>query len=166
MKIAITGTPGAGKTTLAAALSKHWPDFPVISSGDIARRVDPKALKEGGMAEESLLRRALVDELARPSFILDGFPRTEGQYRMLPRGVTIVQLWVHPTIAKARLLERRRADDTWEIIERRVTEQDALMIGWLPVVAHVKVATDLLNPDEVFELVRSQLVGKAVTATT
>lgn len=137
--IAITGIPGAGKSTLAAGIAsrKGWQ---VLSTGDIARRVDPASLAVGGMADEIAFQgafRAAMDEVdwSNP-VILDGIPRSKGQIILLPYFTRILALNCRPDVAKDRLLRRGRPDDTEELIDRRIKEQTALLDvehadGWL-----------------------------------
>ena len=126
--VALTGFPGAGKTTLAGPLAERL-GARVVSPGDAARQHDPHALAEGRMADEGLIRdymtgqwREGVDDL-----VLDGFPRTQEQADLLPDGSLVVWLSVGLSVAAERLRGRGRADDTDQIIQRRLEEQSRLM---------------------------------------
>jgi len=137
--LAIAGIPGAGKTTLASALSEHY-GYGILSTGDVARSVDPLSLADGGLADEDLFRVAFRVALDRQDWskvvILDGIPRNRGQIDLLPYFAKIVVLVCRPDVAKARLLARGRSDDTPELVERRVREQSILLDadhadGWI-----------------------------------
>jgi adenylate kinase len=90
------GPPGAGKGTLAAALAEEY-GVPHVSSGDIFRaeikgrtplgRKIEKILASGALVPDEITVKAVAGRLARgdcaAGWILDGFPRTEGQARAL-----------------------------------------------------------------------------------
>lgn len=124
MNVAIAGIPGAGKSTLALHLSVRF-GFPILATGDVARAADPTGVGAGGLADEASFRSAYFEWLAKLAgpVILDGIPRTRGQVELLPNGTRIVVLTCTPRTARARLLLRRRSDDTPVIIQRRIEEQ-------------------------------------------
>lgn len=96
MRLVLMGPPGAGKGTLAKALVDEY-NVPHISSGDIFRaeigaetelgRSIKKYLDAGDLVPDEITVRAVVGRLEKPDcadgWILDGFPRTEGQARAL-----------------------------------------------------------------------------------
>lgn len=133
--VAITGLPGAGKTTLAGPLAERLGAV-LISPGDAARQADPGAIAEGRMADEALIRGYMFSKWAEHAdelMVLDGYPRTTEQARVLPRGSRVVWITVRPSVAARRLRERGRSDDTQAVIERRLSEQARLMAdmpGW------------------------------------
>lgn len=139
--LAIAGQPGAGKTTLANNLHEAL-GWPIISTGDIARRVDPEGLARGELADEAAFREAFFEAyydlgptLAEPA-ILDGMPRSRAQLDYLPRERLLMGLTCRIDIAIERQLRRGRAGDSAEIIEKRTREQSALLEvdhadGWL-----------------------------------
>ncbi len=126
---AICGIPGAGKTTLADLLSERL-GWPVLSTGSIARRVDPVSLASGDLADEAVFRRAFTATLAMEAgqVIIDGLPRSREQLAYLPDGETqLLLLTCRPDIARDRLRRRGRPDDTDELIDKRITEQTRLL---------------------------------------
>lgn len=135
MKIAITGIPGSGKTTLAGALAVEF-GLPVVSSGDIARRLDPEALARGEMANMRVLAQALMQTLdPLDGWILDGWPRTVAQYQLLDPEARLILLTCRADVAIDRQLLRGREGDTEEIIAKRTHEQAELLgmgtaVGW------------------------------------
>lgn len=96
MNLVLLGPPGAGKGTQAKVLSKNL-ELPHISTGDMLRDAVNKDTPLGKKAKEYMVKGALVpDELVvdivkdrltkddvKGGFILDGFPRTLEQARML-----------------------------------------------------------------------------------
>ncbi len=96
MNLVLLGPPGAGKGTQAKVLSKDLA-LPHISTGDILRDAVSKDRPLGKKAKEYMMKGALVpDKLVidivkdrltnddvRGGFVLDGFPRTLEQAKML-----------------------------------------------------------------------------------
>jgi adenylate kinase len=93
LKIIFSGLPGAGKTTQAMLLSREL-NIPHFSSGDIIKQ-EIKAqtgfgqrileyVKKGQIGPEEEIAEIVLKKI-RPyhSFILDGFPRTLAQIRLL-----------------------------------------------------------------------------------
>jgi adenylate kinase len=96
MNLVLLGPPGAGKGTQAKVLSQKL-NIPHVSTGDILRETVSKGTPLGKEAKEYMLKGKLVPDrlvieivketLARKEiergFILDGFPRTLEQSKML-----------------------------------------------------------------------------------
>lgn len=144
-RILMMGPPGVGKGTQAARLANHL-QVPWISTGDLfreqVRNETPLGLQiRDLMGSGHYVPNEIADELvaqrlaeldARDGFILDGYPRTAGQVQALDlvlaassvRLTAIVVLDAGRSDIIARLLQRAgeqgRADDTPEVIERRL----------------------------------------------
>ena len=166
----LTGTPGSGKTTLAHRLSAVY-GRPVLSTGDIARRIDPEALARGDWADPDLFREAMRDEVDRISggadaaYIVDGYPRTLAQFQEIPAHPDLLVFYlccVPSEIAVDRLTRRGRSDDTPDIIKTRVERQTEDLESWvrreIPWGHHLNTAKR--TPDFVFETVRRYLDGE------
>jgi len=95
LRMVMFGKPGAGKGTLSSRLVKKY-DIMSLSTGDILRQNILEGTDVGLMAEELVKRGELVsddimlkiltnrlDTLHNQPWILDGFPRTLGQGRLL-----------------------------------------------------------------------------------
>lgn len=96
MKLVLLGPPGAGKGTQAEVLS-HTFQIAHISTGDMLResvkRGDPLGLEakrymdKGDLVPDSVVIAMVRERLQKPDtargFLLDGFPRTEGQAKSL-----------------------------------------------------------------------------------
>lgn len=148
------GMAGAGKSTLGNRLSAAT-GVPYMSSSDLIRSAAPlnpeiKHYVEHGMPRGELLSDELMNEVLSsyllPKVILDGFPRTLRQAQMLVdcdvNVQTVVYLAVDEAIARERMLEqRRRADDTPEAVQRRITtfkEHDRALRDFFHKHYHVK----------------------------
>ena len=155
-RLLLIGPPGAGKGTQAVELSNAY-SIPAISTGDIFRAnvaggtplgVQAKAFMDRGeYVPDSLTNDLVRDRLAQADaaegFLLDGYPRTIDQVRELDGMLTaagtqldaVVLLTADTDEVVTRLLKRAteqgRADDTEEVIRRRLevyAEQTAPLI--------------------------------------
>jgi len=96
MRIVIFGAPGVGKGTQAKTLASEY-DIPHISTGDILRAAIKNETKLGLQAKKivesgdlvtddimaGIIQDALSDESCKKGFILDGYPRTLEQAKLL-----------------------------------------------------------------------------------
>ena len=96
MRLVLMGMPGVGKGTQAALLRERL-ELPHVSTGDILReavrsgsllgRRVKDVLESGRLVPDELMRELIAERLgqadARRGFILDGFPRTAEQVRIL-----------------------------------------------------------------------------------
>lgn len=145
MRIVLMGPPGAGKGTQAVMLAERL-GVPHISTGEIFRAnvaegtelgVEAKKFMDAGEYVPSEITNAMVDDRisqsdAAEGFLLDGYPRTLDQVAELgtmldKRGLVldkVVEITADTDEVVARLLNRAqeqgRADDTEEVIRRRL----------------------------------------------
>lgn len=145
MRIVLMGPPGAGKGTQAVFIAERL-SIPHISTGDIFRAnvsagtplgVEAKRYMDAGEYVPDSVTNAMVrDRLAQPDaatgFLLDGYPRTLDQINELDgiladAGVAVekvVEITADIDEVVARLLNRAveqgRADDTEDVIRRRL----------------------------------------------
>jgi len=139
MKLLFVGPPGSGKGTQAVAVADRL-GIPHISTGDMFRRHvtggtalgrQVQALMEAGeYVPDEITGRMLADRLTyadvAQGFILDGFPRTIAQARLLDELLgadpldRVVSLEVEDDDLIGRMLSRGRADDTPDTIRRRL----------------------------------------------
>ena len=152
----LIGAPGAGKGTQAERLAQAF-SIPAISTGDIFRYNVKNETELGKLAKSfmdrgeyvpdsvtnDLVRDRLSQEDAQPGFLLDGYPRTADQVKELDDILAaadskldaVVLLTADTDEVVRRLLiraqEQGRADDTEEVIRRRLEvyeEQTAPLI--------------------------------------
>lgn len=138
MRLLFIGPPGAGKGTQAQRVAERL-GIPHISTGDMFRDHVSRATGLGKKVEAimaagdyvpdeitvAMLRERIAQPDAQNGFILDGFPRTEGQVESLDKLIgrdgldRVVVFEVHEDELVDRMLSRGRADDTEETIRNR-----------------------------------------------
>lgn len=140
MNILITGIQGSGKGTHAKALAEALNIYH-ISFGDTLKQcftdcpdlVLPYTLERynrGELAEDQVLfnvANKFLPELEQTygGFILDGFPRTEGQMKFVLDNYKIdkcIRLVIPREVAMERMRMRGRSDDTEAGITRRLDQ--------------------------------------------
>ena len=141
LQLIILGPPGAGKGTQAKNIVAEYA-ITHVSTGDMLRAEVAGESKIGKLAKEYMDRGDLVpDDIVlkmvearlnapdcRDGFILDGFPRTlvqaDGLEQILARRdvktIKVINLSVPDEVLVARMLARKRADDTEETIQNRI----------------------------------------------
>jgi adenylate kinase len=155
-RLLLIGAPGAGKGTQAVKLAETF-GIPAISTGDIFRHNVKNETELGKLAKSymdrgeyvpdsvtnDLVRDRLGQDDAKPGFLLDGYPRTADQVEELDSMLAdqntaldaVVLLTADTDEVVRRLLNRAieqgRADDTEDVIRRRLEvyeEQTAPLI--------------------------------------
>ena len=124
LNLILIGPPGAGKGTQAKRLYEHF-DLPYLATGDmmraarkeesdLGRKIDA-IISEGGLVDDEIVCEVLIARIEKEGedgFLLDGFPRTQGQADILDEALERRGR----SITAVLLIE---ADD--EVIERRLT---------------------------------------------
>jgi adenylate kinase len=154
MDLLLFGPQGAGKGTQAANVVDEY-GIAHIATGDmlraaianeteLGRRVKP-ILDSGELVPDELVVALIRERIAEPDaaagFVLDGFPRTLAQAEALDAMLrevgrdldAVVVLEVPDDVARQRMLERARKDDTPDVIETRLRnyhEQTAPLVEW------------------------------------
>lgn len=145
IRLLLIGAPGAGKGTQAVKLAEAY-SIPAISTGDIFRHNVKNETELGKQAKafmdrgeyvpdsltNDLVRDRLSQADAKAGFLLDGYPRTAEQVTELDSILeaegsqldAVVQLTADTDEVVRRLLNRAieqgRADDTEDVIRRRL----------------------------------------------
>ena len=143
MRLLIMGPPGAGKGTQAAMICEEF-GIPHVSTGDLFRlnltqgtalgQEAKKYMDAGEYVPDSvtngMVRERLKDADTQVGFLLDGYPRTVAQVAELDGMLSakpldrVIELTADTDAVVKRLLgraiEQGRADDTEEVIRRRL----------------------------------------------
>lgn len=156
-RLLLIGAPGAGKGTQAERLSEAF-SIPAISTGDIFRHNVKNETELGKQAKafmdrgeyvpdsltNDLVRDRLSQSDAEAGFLLDGYPRTADQVVELDEilsandtaldAVVLLTADTDEVVRRLlnRALEQGRADDTEDVIRRRLEvyeEQTAPLIS-------------------------------------
>ncbi|HEX4519528.1 MAG TPA: adenylate kinase [Gaiellaceae bacterium] len=166
MNLLVLGPQGAGKGTQAKRIATDYA-IPHISTGDmfraaiaagseLGRQVEP-ILASGALVPDevtvALIRERLGQADASGGFVLDGFPRNEAQADALDEMLTAIGRRLDGVIffdlpdeiaterMVARAAEENRADDTPEVMARRLATYHS---ETEPIVEHYRVAGTLL----------------------
>lgn len=136
MHIVILGAPGAGKGTQSKLISEEY-IIPAISTGDLLRMAaaNPddaisvkisKTLSEGKLVENQLIVQVLQKRLSKDDckngFILDGFPRSLEQAKLMNEifdyKPVIINISINTEILLKRLIGRFSCKDCGVIYNR------------------------------------------------
>ena len=184
LQLIILGPPGAGKGTQAKNIVAEYA-ITHVSTGDMLRAEVAGGSKIGKLAKEYMDRGDLVpDDIVlkmvearlsapdcRGGFILDGFPRTlvqaDGLEQILARRdvktIKVINLAVPDEVLVARMLARKRADDTEETIQNRIR---VYYEKTTPLIDYYKQKGILINIngdqtiEDVFESIHEELNSK------
>lgn len=135
MNLIIAGIQGSGKGTHATSLANKF-NLKHISFGDTIKECltnDPSLVypytlnkyNNGELAPDDVLFKVADKYLTEGNFILDGFPRTQGQMDYILDHFKIdhcIYLELSEDVAIKRLKSRNRSDDSDEGIKRRLTQ--------------------------------------------
>ncbi|MBI2165792.1 MAG: adenylate kinase [Chloroflexi bacterium] len=123
MRIVLLGPPGAGKGTQAQVLSEKV-GVPHVASGDLLRehrargtelgKAASRYMDKGLLVPDEVLIPMVMERIARPDcrkgFVLDGFPRTLEQARVLDRGLEVrgtgLDMVLHLKVSEEELTKR------------------------------------------------------------
>ncbi|KAE9420386.1 hypothetical protein Angca_009645, partial [Angiostrongylus cantonensis] len=117
LRVLLSGPAGSGKRTIAKMLLKKFDQFGYFSAGDFIRDHIQRGtefgqralpfLRKGELIPDSILNGILLDEVrrAKPKLILDGFPRTIAQLKMVEE-VAPLDLVIEIQVPKKVLIDR------------------------------------------------------------
>lgn len=131
--VVLIGRPGSGKSAIGRVAAEKL-GMIYVSSGDIARKMALQCdatrdkLDRGEMAPEDAMRTRLYQVLydinwGRLNFILDGFPRFQGQLDWLRQrfpATPIINILATEDTCIKRLMARGRSDDDIQVIRQRM----------------------------------------------
>jgi adenylate kinase len=181
LNLILTGPPGAGKGTQAERLAARC-GIPQISTGNMLREAVASGSELGERVKGIMDRGELVpnevvialvrERLARddcaPGFILDGFPRTSDQAKVLDEilcefvrePVRVVCLDVAEQELVDRILSRGegRADDNEETVRRRL---EVYRTETAPVLDHYAAALARIDGVGSFDQIADR-IGRAL----
>lgn len=149
MIVVILGPQGSGKSTQGKLLAQHL-GLPLFDMGDVLRRraklSDPIARKiqetieRGELLDDESAMAVFREEIHKPEYkngvVLDGAPRTFFQARLIDNEIhldKVFYLKVPDDENTQRLLRRGRADDTPQLIAKRLElyhEQTEPVLGF------------------------------------
>ena len=191
-RLLLIGAPGAGKGTQAEKLAETFA-IPAISTGDIFRynvknetelgKLAKSYMDKGEYVPDSVTNDLVSDRLshedAKAGFLLDGYPRTADQVveldGMLASAGTkldaVVLLTANTDEVVRRLLNRAieqgRADDTEDVIRRRLEvyeEQTAPLVNEYAARDLVVTVDGLGAVDEVTARILGALAARGINA--
>jgi adenylate kinase len=184
MRIIFIGPPGVGKGTQSQRLLEYL-GIPHIATGDLLRAAMVEKTRLGRLAQRYITRGQLVPDpivlqivgarLAQgdcqQGCLFDGFPRTLGQAQALDDFLAelgapldaVIELKVDEDEVVRRLAQRRRGDDTPEIIRRRMQsywQETAPLLDYYRQRNILVTIDGVGTPDEVFGRIKAAL-GRA-----
>ena len=175
LHLVILGRQGSGKGTQSERIAEAYGCIHV-STGDMLRAAVAEGtdlglqaadvMEAGGLVSDEIMNGIVAERLGKDDIekwgvLLDGFPRTADQADTLERVLAdlghvltvAVNLEVPVEVVTARMLARRREDDTTEAINRRLSlyeEQTAPLLDWFSRHGLLETVNGEGSEDEVF----------------
>lgn len=184
LRLVILGRQGSGKGTQCLRLSELYRTIH-ISTGDMLRaavetqtELGKKAkiiMDAGDLVPDEIINgivaeRIEMNDVLESGFILDGYPRTSAQAEalegeLLSSGLSLdlaINLEVPVDEVTQRMLDRSRADDTEEAIQRRLEiyeNETAPLLEWFEERNNLIVVDGLGTEDVVFSRLQNVIDG-------
>ena len=184
LRLVILGRQGSGKGTQCLRLSELYRTIH-ISTGDMLRaavETQTELVKKakiimdaGDLVPDEIINgivaeRIEMNDVLESGFILDGYPRTSAQAEalegeLLSSGLSLdlaINLEVPVDEVTQRMLDRSRADDTEEAIQRRLEiyeNETAPLLEWFEERNNLIVVDGLGTEDVVFSRLQNVIDG-------
>ncbi len=170
MRIILLGPAGSGKGTQGELIERHY-GFPRISTGDLLRlevqkgtelgKMVADVMKSGQLVADELVLRLIKDRIIDPDcqagYVLDGYPRTLNQARLLEqmednRQETVLEIYVSEEAVMERLAGRRVCPECGAVYNIKNNKQT--IEGRCPVCGAVLTVRDDDRPEVIRERFR------------
>jgi adenylate kinase len=183
MRIVLIAPPGAGKGTQAARLTERFSN-PHLSTGDMLREAVRRGteigqqaapfMKAGQLVPDVLVQQLVIERISQPDcrrgYLLDGFPRTAPQAKMLDRMLddcgqsldVAIKINVDREVLLDRLAGRGRDDDDALVIAQRLQQYEELtepMAAYYRGRGKLREIDGLGTKDEVFDRIMGEIEG-------
>lgn len=171
--IIILGLAGSGKSTQGEMLAERngwqWLSAGQLlrESGKCAEKVNAGVLVDDAVIEGVLYPEVLKYEDEEVRVVVDGYPRDVHQAerlleneRMSYRVERVIYLEVPVEELKARLMARGRADDTEEVIERRLADSEQIICSILPLFEAKKVPVLRVDGTGTVEEIHARIINE------
>lgn len=171
MRVLLVGLPGSGKSTQVERISQEL-SVPVISMGGMLREIASSSselgnhvahvMSTGELVSDEIVSKIIKDKassLSDEGFVMEGYPRTLEQIDLFdPKFDRVFYLEIPAEVAKERMKNRGRKDDSGEAIETRLRVQMEDMEKILDYYKDVLVKIDgSKSIDEVFDNLKKNL---------
>ncbi|MCM8782195.1 MAG: nucleoside monophosphate kinase [Candidatus Omnitrophica bacterium] len=171
MNVIVLGSQGSGKSTHAKYIAEKL-GVPYINAGDLFRSLAKEDSEYGRVINQFLAKGLIVpDKVAIPiferylssldtrnGFVLDGYPRTIQQAESLKAKIDLViHVLLQEQEAIRRLLERRRVDDTPQLIRNRLEFYKKETLPLIDYFKRQKIKIENLDNTSAVEIVRGKI---------
>ena len=170
--IIITGIAGSGKSMQGSILAKKL-NYQWISIGQLLRNSvqdqDKKAQLMGKLLSDDIVNNTFKKAIANldNKCVIDGFPRTQGQANWLVeqnlkqkiKVTCVINLVMSENAVMKRLLQRKREDDTENVIRERFKEYKRDILPILEILRKNNINVYEINGDQTIQQVQNDILN-------